>query len=408
MRILWASNAPFCPSGYGVQTKLVTPRLQAMGHDLAIACNYGVEGNVLTWPGPVKEMALYPKGQAPHSVDVIGPHALHHNADLIMTHYDAWVYDPEAMGAHSFIGSKPWVAWFPVDTDEICDRVYKAVEHCTLPLVQTRHGQASMAKRGLRAAYVPAAYDPAEYYPMPAEELKWREKMGVKPSTFLAVMVAANKGADSAPSRKAFPQIIEGFAQFHEEHPDSFLYIHTQSQAHQDLEWYAEKFGISESVAFAHGYFLWTGLYPPDDMRQMLNSADVLLSPSMGEGVGVPIIEAQACGTPVITGDWTSMPEITKTGLAIPKESAERYTVNQYGDMYLVHARAVKDALLEAVKWQHDPEVVSAGVAEHQIDTVMRDYWAPAMDEVERRLRPQPNRAERRKMKFQKGQPVQA
>ena len=55
----------------------------------------------------------------------------------------------------------------------------------------------------------------------------------------------------------------------------------------------------------------------------------------MGEGFGVPIIEAQACGTPVITGDWTAMSEITRTGLAIPKEDAMPYPIVTYGTMYL-------------------------------------------------------------------------
>jgi glycosyltransferase involved in cell wall biosynthesis len=231
--------------------------------------------------------------------------------------------------------------------------------------------------------------------------------MGVKPSTFLAVMVAANKGAESAPSRKSFPQVFEGFAQFHKDHPDSFLYVHSQSKSHLDLEWYAEKFGIVDCIAFAHGYFLHTGLYPPEDMRQMLNSADVLLNPSMGEGVGVPILEAQACGTPVITGDWTSMSEITKTGLAIPKEDAEKYTINNYGDMWMVHPEAIRDALHEAAKWQYDPVDVAVAIGEYEIDTVVKDYWVPAMEEVERRIAPQPvNRAQRRKMKLQKQAPA--
>lgn len=40
------------------------------------------------------------------------------------------------------------------------------------------------------------------------------------------------------------------------------------------------------------------------------NSADALISPSHYEGFGMTIIEAMACGTPVITANVTSLPEV--------------------------------------------------------------------------------------------------
>ena len=40
------------------------------------------------------------------------------------------------------------------------------------------------------------------------------------------------------------------------------------------------------------------------------NAADVLLAPSLYEGFGLTILEAMACGTPVITSDVSSLPEV--------------------------------------------------------------------------------------------------
>jgi len=48
----------------------------------------------------------------------------------------------------------------------------------------------------------------------------------------------------------------------------------------------------------------------------LYNAADVFLSPSKGEGFGIPIIEAQACGAPVVVTDFTSMPELVRWGVA--------------------------------------------------------------------------------------------
>lgn len=48
---------------------------------------------------------------------------------------------------------------------------------------------------------------------------------------------------------------------------------------------------------------------PPEEMPLLYSSAKVLLYPSFYEGFGLPIIEAMACGTPVITSNVSSMPE---------------------------------------------------------------------------------------------------
>jgi glycosyltransferase involved in cell wall biosynthesis len=50
----------------------------------------------------------------------------------------------------------------------------------------------------------------------------------------------------------------------------------------------------------------------PDTARliQIYNAADVLLAPSLYEGFGLTIVEAMACGTPVITSNVSSLPEV--------------------------------------------------------------------------------------------------
>jgi glycosyltransferase involved in cell wall biosynthesis len=47
-----------------------------------------------------------------------------------------------------------------------------------------------------------------------------------------------------------------------------------------------------------------------DTLLQLYNAADVLLAPSLYEGFGLTILEAMACGTPVITAKVSSLPEV--------------------------------------------------------------------------------------------------
>lgn len=56
------------------------------------------------------------------------------------------------------------------------------------------------------------------------------------------------------------------------------------------------------------------GFIPDDDKNVLISLADLLLLPSMYEGFGLPILEAQSCGTPVITSNISSMPEVAGKG----------------------------------------------------------------------------------------------
>lgn len=56
---------------------------------------------------------------------------------------------------------------------------------------------------------------------------------------------------------------------------------------------------------------------PHEKLEALLNTAHAMLFPSRFEGFGWPIIEAQACGCPVICSDRTSLPEVAGEGAMI-------------------------------------------------------------------------------------------
>lgn len=53
-----------------------------------------------------------------------------------------------------------------------------------------------------------------------------------------------------------------------------------------------------------------TGYVADSDLPVIFNLSELFLFPSLREGFGIPIIEAMACGVPVITSDTSSMPEV--------------------------------------------------------------------------------------------------
>jgi glycosyltransferase involved in cell wall biosynthesis len=54
----------------------------------------------------------------------------------------------------------------------------------------------------------------------------------------------------------------------------------------------------------------FTGYVEDEDLPAFYNGADVFVFPSLYEGFGLPVLEAMGCGTPVITSNVSSLPEV--------------------------------------------------------------------------------------------------
>ena len=67
--------------------------------------------------------------------------------------------------------------------------------------------------------------------------------------------------------------------------------------------------GIRDDVVFVGGV-------PLDETVRFYQAADVFAYPSFNETFGLPILEAMACGCPVVTSDTSAMPE-TAGGAAV-------------------------------------------------------------------------------------------
>ena len=68
----------------------------------------------------------------------------------------------------------------------------------------------------------------------------------------------------------------------------------------------------------------FVGLIPDEDLPAFYSGAAAFVYPSLFEGFGLPVLEAMACGTPVVTSDRTALPELTAdAALAVDPESVE-------------------------------------------------------------------------------------
>lgn len=68
------------------------------------------------------------------------------------------------------------------------------------------------------------------------------------------------------------------------------------------------------------------GFIPSEDIALWYNSAEVFVYPSVFEGFGLPVLEAMACGTPVITSNVSSLPEVAEgAGMTLPPHEVDAW-----------------------------------------------------------------------------------
>lgn len=332
MRILYSSNAIWCNTGYGVQGKHLIPRFSAMpvvggAENVVLYFWYGLAGGAMRL-GP--HLAL-PGFGGPYGADLVGEHVRHHNIDAVITLVDVWTQE----GVAESVSPATWLPWFPVDTEPLSPRVLEVIEQRNgargearvVPVVYSKFGRRMLTDAGVESVYVPHGVDVDIYRVLEAGEEIRVEGLGaftwpafrahVAPSaSHLAVMVAANKGFD----RKAFAEQFEAWARFAEGKPGARLYVHSDPLSignGPNLQHLAQALGIGDRVIFPDRYSLLMGMYPPEYLALLYNAADVLLACSKTEGFGVPLIEAQACGCPVVTTDFASMPELVCYGISV-------------------------------------------------------------------------------------------
>lgn len=309
MKILIHSNGPMEPTGYGLQTRMLLPRLRQMGHEPVVSAFSGLHGSAITWDGT----PILPSGMLAFGVDMVIPHARMSGADLVLFLMDFREMAPIARELRELHTA----AWIPIDTYPLSKpEAYALRVSGARPIAMSKFGLAQLSEYGFpEPLYVPHAVDTSIFNPIdPAERAESREQLGWT-DRFVIGINAANYDA----VRKAWPEQFAAFAQLRKEFPEVLLAVHTipQSRTGLDLPALADDMGIMDSVWFPNQYQILAGNATPADMAHWYGLIDVLSACSYAEGFGVPIIEAQACGVPVISTNGSAMMELNPLGYLV-------------------------------------------------------------------------------------------
>lgn len=104
--------------------------------------------------------------------------------------------------------------------------------------------------------------------------------------------------------RKNLRRLIEAFALLSGDDPDvKLVIVGASGWLTSDLAPHVQSRGLSDHVIF-------TGYVSDEDLPRWYQAATVFCYPSLYEGFGLPVLEAMACGTPVVTSRTSSLPEV--------------------------------------------------------------------------------------------------
>ena len=375
------SNSPGQPTGYGQAADALVKLLKRQGADVAALSNYGHEGINTIYNTEYGDIPIYARGSEAYSNDVAPAHHKHWKAlndkqpDLMITLYDVWVLNAKGFD------SIPIASWTPIDHNPVPPGVLKWLkkENVT-PFAMSKFGLDQINKQGVEGHYIPHSIDTKVFKPTThILDQTAQEIMGFEDDRFIVGMNAANK-ASGIIHRKAFGENMMAFAMLCRKYPDAILYIHTDagSQHGWNLMALGQLLGIPvDNMAFPDPLAYRYGM-TQEMLAGIYSTFDVLLAPSYGEGFGVPTIEAQACGVPVIVSKFAASPELVGDGWAVNGQPL--FDPAQHSFWTVPSVPEIFTALEEAYKRgkvKSDKAIEFAQQFDHE--KVWKDNWMPVL-----------------------------
>jgi len=154
--------------------------------------------------------------------------------------------------------------------------------------------------------------DPAAFHPPTEDEkARVRARLGLADVPYIAFLGAKEP-------RKNVPNLIRGWAAAVADMDDPPALVIASGSGHDD------EIDRAATAVPAHLRLLRPGYLRYADLPGYLGGALVAAYPSYGEGFGLPILEAMACGAPVLTTPRLSVPEVGGDAVAYTGEDPER------------------------------------------------------------------------------------
>jgi glycosyltransferase involved in cell wall biosynthesis len=392
MRLLFLTDRIWGHSAYAKVLKSWCTRLKDEHEIATIPMARALLGGDLT----LDNITIYGARNDPMGEDVAYEKYDEFNADMLITLKEPWNFK------HIHNTAMNFVPMAIIDHEPVSPHITKRLHTTFKTIAISRFGQRELRNNDLDSHYIPHGVEP-HYKPL--DKKKCRTVFHLDPDKLTIGIVAMNR------YRKMVPRQLRGVRAFMDANPDMEIQLLLWSPL-QGLD-------TSQQVSEVGDYGinllqevtnldLYDALIVPDerifmqgipeyregydkgmDMVKLYNCFDVLLHCTGGEGAGLPLLEAQACGVPVVTTDYSGGPEHVGAGLTVPYHDyvilatpGIRYALADIdgmadalgkilnSDLGKLEKRALR--FIERFRW----------------DNIKERYIDPFLDECEKDLRP--------------------
>ncbi len=366
MKLIWLSVAPYAPTGYGLVTRQIVSRIQKEGHEVVVATKHFHTGKVV-WEG----IPTIPGTD----INILNRMIDNGEVDYIISLVDN----------HGLPGiPKKWVSYTPFDTEHIPESIAKWLVYPLMIIALTRHGQKEIESLGYECLYAPHGVDTEIYCPNEAKRQEGRENLGWQ-DNFIIGSVGINYSDD----RKNFINLAMAFKKFHDKHEEARLFLSTtptDTDGNFSLPLAIKDLGLDQLVKYPFPDSYFKGEAGDETMANRYRQLDLFCFPTRGEGFGLPMIEAQSCGVPVVATGASTCPELCATQYLIPVHDYEWEWFNKAWRPN-VNAESICNALERAYNDRQRASVAELGrnamLAEYDWDYVFKTYWKPILKKIE-------------------------
>jgi glycosyltransferase involved in cell wall biosynthesis len=332
MRVLTISDSPTCFSGLARVHRHVIDSMVESGHDVLACSWFAYDSNtlakikdggappVVSYSSNGKEVPLraVEKSKASGGKQHRGMFAVYNEVesfrpDIVVTIGDHWdFYYMQALKSAMAFSFK-WVACLTIERDEIEREWLPMLRYADAVVVPSEFGRKVLSGVGIESFVAPYGAEPVFRRAADVRRSELRKQRGCA-DKIRFITVAQNTG------RKNLPALIQAVEQLAHRDPNHVMqfYLHSnfgrcdpQEAFLYDLKSIIDKLNVRDWFVFPEDERAGSIFKAPDDSSLVdeYNAADVFVLPSNFEGYGLPVVEAMACGLPVIANGTSTMPE---------------------------------------------------------------------------------------------------
>ena len=220
------------------------------------------------------------------------------------------------------MGSLPMAYWLPKDNEENIPDEFKAINSVDQAIAMSQFSREFFLKHNVDIPRVYHSVDCTAFRPLPEpalNELYANQTFDINkqvPPDYTLLLYVGRLGW-----RKNIELLFGATRELINRGRKVILYMHTDMN---------DVGGDLNPRKLTHAFGLWNNTIvtggqsmAPEKLNLIYNRADIYVSTHAGEGFGVPMAEAMACGKPVVATDYTTTKEFVgeyERGIAVPYE----------------------------------------------------------------------------------------